>query len=74
MGLMTAGMNNRNRISQGIEYLLETQQSDGTWDEPYFTGTGFPRVFYLKYHLYRVYFPLLALVRYEQYSQDLESQ
>ncbi len=74
MGLMTAGMNNRNRISQGIEYLLETQQPDGTWDEPYFTGTGFPRVFYLKYHLYRVYFPLLALVRYEQYNQDLESQ
>ena len=45
----------------GIEYLVETQRADGTWDEELATGTGFPKVFYLTYHLYRHYFPLLAL-------------
>ncbi len=51
-------------IERGIEYLLETQQADGTWDEDQFTGTGFPCHFYLKYHLYQQYFPLQALARY----------
>ena len=54
----------KNAVTQGIEYLLETQQADGTWDEDYFTGTGFPCHFYLKYHLYQQYFPLQALARY----------
>jgi squalene-hopene/tetraprenyl-beta-curcumene cyclase len=45
--------------------LLATQQPDGSWSEPAFTGTGFPRVFYLRYHLYRLYFPLMALARYK---------
>ncbi|MBE9043336.1 squalene--hopene cyclase [Pleurocapsales cyanobacterium LEGE 10410] len=53
-------------IEGGIEYLLNTQQSDGTWDEAWFTGTGFPRHFYLKYHLYQQYFPLQALARYSR--------
>ncbi|KHG39760.1 MULTISPECIES: squalene--hopene cyclase [Aphanizomenon] len=52
-------------IEKGINYLLETQKSDGTWDEIYFTGTGFPCHFYLKYHLYQQYFPLMALGRYQ---------
>jgi squalene-hopene/tetraprenyl-beta-curcumene cyclase len=52
-------------IEKGINYLLETQKSDGTWDEEYFTGTGFPCHFYLKYHLYQQYFPLMALGRYQ---------
>ncbi len=52
-------------IEKGINYLLETQRSDGTWDEIYFTGTGFPCHFYLKYHLYQQYFPLMALGRYQ---------
>jgi squalene-hopene/tetraprenyl-beta-curcumene cyclase len=52
-------------IERGIEYLLETQQSDGTWYESEFTGTGFPCHFYLKYHFYQQYFPLLALGRYQ---------
>ncbi len=52
-------------ITQGIEYLLKTQQPDGTWDEDQFTGTGFPCHFYLKYHLYQQYFPLQALARYQ---------
>ncbi|HLP87358.1 MAG TPA: squalene--hopene cyclase [Nostocaceae cyanobacterium] len=53
-------------IERGINYLLETQKSNGTWDESYFTGTGFPCHFYLKYHLYQQYFPLIALGRYQQ--------
>ena len=52
-------------IEKGINYLLETQKSDGTWNEIYFTGTGFPCHFYLKYHLYQQYFPLMALGRYQ---------
>jgi squalene-hopene/tetraprenyl-beta-curcumene cyclase len=51
-------------VTRGIEYLLNTQQTDGTWDEAQFTGTGFPCHFYLKYHLYQQYFPLQALARY----------
>jgi hypothetical protein len=43
---------------------LNTQQADGDWQEEQFTGTGFPKVFYLKYHLYSLYFPLMALARY----------
>ncbi len=53
-------------IEKGINYLLETQRSDGTWDESYFTGTGFPCHFYLKYHLYQQYFPLIALGKYSK--------
>jgi squalene-hopene/tetraprenyl-beta-curcumene cyclase len=49
---------------RAAEYLLDTQKSDGSWDEELFTGTGFPRVFYLRYHLYRNSFPLYALARY----------
>lgn len=55
---------NAEAIERGISYLLERQQTDGTWEEPYFTGTGFPRAFMIKYHLYRIYFPLMALGRY----------
>jgi squalene-hopene/tetraprenyl-beta-curcumene cyclase len=51
-------------IERGISYLLEHQGEDGTWEEPYFTGTGFPRAFMIKYHMYRIYFPLMALGRY----------
>ena len=53
-------------IERGIEYLLNTQQPDGTWDEDQFTGTGFPCHFYLKYHLYQQYFPLQVLARYSE--------
>ena len=48
-------------LVRGIEYLSRTQQDDGTWDERHFTGTGFPRHFYLRYYMYRNYFPLMAL-------------
>jgi len=64
LGLIAAGHADGPSASRGVAYLLETQQADGTWDEPYFTGTGFPRVFYLRYHYYRIYFPLLALAQW----------
>ena len=51
-------------IERGVDYLLRTQRADGNWDEPEFTGTGFPVHFYLNYHQYRLHFPLSALGRY----------
>jgi squalene-hopene/tetraprenyl-beta-curcumene cyclase len=51
-------------VELGIRFLVERQQRDGTWAEEEFTGTGFPKHFYLNYHLYRNYFPLMALARY----------
>ena len=51
-------------IERGVDYLLRSQRADGTWDEPQFTGTGFPAHFYLNYHQYRLHFPLSALGRY----------
>ncbi|MCL1463215.1 squalene--hopene cyclase [Argonema galeatum] len=69
IGLIAAGEGTgkfeKDAIDRGINYLLATQQSDGTWDEAYFTGTGFPGHFYLKYHLYQQHFPLTALGRYQ---------
>jgi squalene-hopene/tetraprenyl-beta-curcumene cyclase len=49
----------------GVGFLVDTQRDDGTWNEPWFTGTGFPGDFYLNYHLYRLVFPIMALGRYE---------
>ncbi len=57
-------------IEKGIEYLINQQLADGSWYEAEFTGTGFPNHFYLKYHFYQQYFPLIALSRYLKYSQD----
>ncbi len=62
----TTSMSTHPAIDRGIRYLLETQNPDGSWDEPEFTGTGFPRIFYLRYHYYRIYFPLLALTTYQR--------
>jgi squalene-hopene/tetraprenyl-beta-curcumene cyclase len=64
LGLLAANDTRSDSVARGIAYLLRTQKKDGSWDEPYFTGTGFPRVFYLMYHLYRQYFPLLAFTTY----------
>jgi squalene-hopene/tetraprenyl-beta-curcumene cyclase len=61
MGLIAGGDTNSLSVHHGIDYLLETQRPDGSWDEELSTGTGFPRVFYLNYHYYRLYFPLIAL-------------
>lgn len=63
MGLCAAGEVHSAAVESGVQYLLDTQREDGVWDEDEFTGTGFPKVFYLRYHLYRIYFPLIALAR-----------
>ncbi len=64
MGLIAGGDAGSLSVRQGIEYLLEGQKPDGSWDEEFATGTGFPKVFYLNYHLYKDYFPLLALASF----------
>jgi squalene-hopene/tetraprenyl-beta-curcumene cyclase len=64
LGLLAAGDTRSDCVQRGVAFLLSTQREDGSWDEQFFTGTGFPRVFYLKYHLYFQYFPLLALTTY----------
>src|SRR5579863_1241287 len=69
MGLMAGGDTNSSSVMHGIEYLIETQSADGTWFEELATGTGFPKVFYLNYHYYRLYFPLLALATFVKHQQ-----
>jgi squalene-hopene/tetraprenyl-beta-curcumene cyclase len=64
MGLLAANDTRSDCVARGIAYLLRTQKKDGSWEEPHYTGTGFPRVFYLNYHMYRQYFPLIALTTY----------
>ncbi len=67
MGICACGDLERPSVGRGLHYLLSTQRSDGAWDEPEITGTGFPGVFYLKYDMYRQNFPLLALATYVNY-------
>jgi squalene-hopene/tetraprenyl-beta-curcumene cyclase len=61
---MAAGEVHSRSVQRGIHYLLSTQNAPGGWDEAAYTGTGFPRVFYLRYHGYRQFFPLWALGMY----------
>jgi squalene-hopene/tetraprenyl-beta-curcumene cyclase len=64
LGLMAAGEAAHPAVASGIAYLLERRNAEGLWDEKWFTAVGFPRVFYLRYHGYRAFFPLFALARY----------
>jgi len=66
MGLMATGDCTSPSVLKGITYLLQTQNDDGSWYEEQWTGTGFPRVFYLRYHYYSIYFPLIALGIYRK--------
>ena len=75
LGLLAAGDDRSDSIAKGVRWLLTRQQPDGSWDEStgsgitrqaLYTGTGFPRVFYLSYEMYRQYFPLLALNGYRR--------
>ena len=66
LGLIAGGDTTSSSLHKGIEYLIETQRSEGGWDEHLSTGTGFPGVFYLQYHLYRHSFPILALAAYRE--------
>ncbi|MFC4034653.1 squalene--hopene cyclase [Streptomyces polygonati] len=64
LALLAAGERDSAAVERGVRWLTDTQLEDGSWDEPYFTGTGFPRDFSINYHLYRMVFPLTALGRY----------
>jgi squalene-hopene/tetraprenyl-beta-curcumene cyclase len=66
MGLLAAGESQSDVINRGFQFLIQQQKEDGSWEDQAWTGTGFPRVFYLKYHLYATYFPLMALGIYQQ--------
>jgi squalene-hopene/tetraprenyl-beta-curcumene cyclase len=68
LGLMAAGEVDNPAVARGIAYLIANQDEDGNWDEPWYTAVGFPRVFYLRYHGYRAFFPLWALARYRRVS------
>ncbi|MFZ5807509.1 MAG: squalene--hopene cyclase [Verrucomicrobiota bacterium] len=69
MGLLEFNDLKRSSIQQGIHYLVTTQQNDGTWREDQITGTGFPSVFYLKYDMYRINWPLIVLAEYRAIAQ-----
>jgi squalene-hopene/tetraprenyl-beta-curcumene cyclase len=64
--LIAAGDGTSEAARRGIAYLTRTQRPDGTWDEPQFTGTGFPTDFMIRYHLYRHVFPVMALGRFRE--------
>ncbi len=64
LALLAAGEHGSAATERGIRWLAQTQRADGSWDEPWFTGTGFPGDFYINYHLYRLAFPVSALGRY----------
>jgi squalene-hopene/tetraprenyl-beta-curcumene cyclase len=74
LGLLAAGDTRSDSVAKGVRWLVDRQKPEGDWDESaagrngeaIYTGTGFPRVFYLAYHLYRNYFPLLALTTYRR--------
>ncbi|MGH9721236.1 MAG: squalene--hopene cyclase [Bryobacteraceae bacterium] len=70
MGLLAGGDTTSESVRRGVDWLLHAQKSGGSWDEELATGTGFPRVFYLNYHYYRLYFPLLALGEFQKVKDE----
>ena len=72
LGLIAGGDTTSISLVDGIEHLVETQQEDGSWREDLATGTGFPRVFYLSYHMYRNSFPLLALNTFLKTREEVQ--
>jgi squalene-hopene/tetraprenyl-beta-curcumene cyclase len=74
LGLMAAGEVGHSAVARGIAHLTATQDEDGNWPEPWYTAVGFPRVFYLRYHGYRAYFPLWALARYRRLTVGVEER
>jgi squalene-hopene/tetraprenyl-beta-curcumene cyclase len=69
LGLLASGEARHPAVARGIAYLLEHQNAAGLWDEEWYTAVGFPRVFYLRYHGYRAFFPLFALARYRNLTE-----
>ena len=74
LGLMAAGEVDNPAVVRGVEHLQNTQNAAGLWDEEYYTAVGFPRVFYLRYHGYKAFFPLWALARYRNLQQSNAAQ
>ena len=74
LALMAAGEVGNPAVARGIAYLIDSQDEDGNWDEPWYTAVGFPRVFYLRYHGYRAFFPLWALARYRRLTRGNSRQ
>jgi squalene-hopene/tetraprenyl-beta-curcumene cyclase len=74
IGLMAVGEVESSQVRRGIEYLTRTQNGCGEWDEALYTGTGFPRVFYLRYHGYSKYFPVWALATYNRLRRGLPTR
>jgi squalene-hopene/tetraprenyl-beta-curcumene cyclase len=74
LALMAAGEASHPAVARGIAYLIDSQDQDGNLDEPWYTAVGFPRVFYLRYHGYRAFFPLWALARYRRLSRGNSQQ
>jgi squalene-hopene/tetraprenyl-beta-curcumene cyclase len=74
LALMAAGQVSNPAVARGIAYLVDSQDQDGNWDEPWYTAVGFPRVFYLRYHGYRAFFPLWALARFRRLSRGNSRQ
>jgi squalene-hopene/tetraprenyl-beta-curcumene cyclase len=70
LSLFAAGEVDSKTVARGVEYLLASQKQDGTWDEEAFTGTGFPKFFMIKYHIYRNCFPLTALGKYRRLTVE----
>ena len=73
LGLFATGKVRNEAVKKEISYLMNTRQPDSSWHEEAFTGTGFPRAFYLRYDLYRMYFPLMALARYRKAAGEAAS-
>jgi squalene-hopene/tetraprenyl-beta-curcumene cyclase len=69
LGLMAAGEVDSAATKRGVQFITSTQSDDGLWEEQEYTAVGFPRVFYLRYHGYRAFFPLWALARYRNLKQ-----
>ena len=65
MGILSFGDPTRPSIQSGIQFLINTQYADGTWNGDYYTGTGFPKVYYMRYEYYRINWPLIALAEYK---------
>ncbi len=74
LGLMAAGEAKHPAVARGIAWLSAVQKADGGWDEEPYTAVGFPRVFYLRYHGYKLFFPLMAMARFRNLSRGNDAR